>query len=466
MVKLAQIVTKRTLPTLFIALFASSQASAQLPVIRGSGAQNAGSIQNSNRLVSDAFSYPFGYGDCTEFRWLDYRVTSDMLDPKYLDSNDIPIHTGEDWNRRVEAGGGGDNDLGDPVCSIGDGVVTSTGSYPTWSNVIVIRHDMPDGSTRWSQYAHLSEVSVSEGPIRRGQMIGRIGKQFPEIACNTTTGEYCAHLHFEIRQKNVDPWNWPRDPNIIERQYLDPTDVESDDGMPETSGFIETHQSTDIPHSSPDEWTVTLRGIGPVRLGMTIAEAELASGYRFQANRDCNAYYIGPSGYGIDFRVYESRIVSIEVRYSETIRSDRGIGTGSSFLDVQRAYGRDRLSTGPPPHSFRTGTGQFSVHYKPPHSIGQEHGMLFYFDSDNELYFFAVGTQWGLNHLRDCFDWLDFVYPSHSGQNTLVIRGRDNQPIQVRDFLALPWTTPFDEDPPFSQFYYISPRSRKPWIIV
>ena len=224
----------------FVALFVATQASAQLPVIRGSVAQNAGSSQNSNQLVSDTFSYPFGYGGCTEFRLLDYRVTSDMLDPKYLDSNDIPIHTGEDWNRRVEAGGGGDNDLGDPVCSIGDGVVTSTGSYPTWSNVIVIRHDMPDGSTRWSQYAHLSEVSVSEGPIRRGQMIGRIGKQFPEIACNTTTGEYCAHLHFEIRQKNVDPWNWPRDSLIIQRQYLDPTDVDRD-VRPET-GFVEGNQ--------------------------------------------------------------------------------------------------------------------------------------------------------------------------------------------------------------------------------
>ena len=145
--------------------------------------------------------YPVAFGECDLYSLSSYRVTSDLLDPEYRYGQ----HTGEDWNR-----GGGDDDLGDPVCSIGDGVVVASGSYPRWSNVVMVRHDLPEG-VRWSQYAHLQERIANVGDrVARGQMIGTIGRQFPERPCRPD-GVYCAHLHFEIRRADVPPNNWPND---------------------------------------------------------------------------------------------------------------------------------------------------------------------------------------------------------------------------------------------------------------
>lgn len=179
--------------------------------------------------------YPVGSGECAEHPLGTYRVAADMLDPAYLGKP----HTGEDWNR-----GGGDTDLGDPVCSIGDGEVVEVASFPRWSNVIVVRHELLDGTIRWSQYAHLDTLLVEIGDtVRRGQRIGTIGKQYPGRQCVTrgrNAGLNCAHLHFEVRQQDVPPDNWPASSAIIRTQYLDPTDIPRD--VNSEVGFIESNQ--------------------------------------------------------------------------------------------------------------------------------------------------------------------------------------------------------------------------------
>lgn len=179
--------------------------------------------------------YPVGFGDCDDHPLEMYRVESDMLDPNYPG---LP-HTGEDWNR-----GGGDADLGDPVCSIGDGEVVAADSFPRWSNVVVVRHELQDGTVRWSQYAHLQAGLVSAGDqVRRGQQLGTIGKQFPKRRCITEgprAGLNCAHLHFEIRQEDVPPDNWPASSDTIRRQYLDPTDTARD--INPEKGVIESNR--------------------------------------------------------------------------------------------------------------------------------------------------------------------------------------------------------------------------------
>jgi murein DD-endopeptidase MepM/ murein hydrolase activator NlpD len=67
------------------------------------------------------------------------------------------------------------------------GEVVSAGWSGSFGYEVIIRH--PDG--RYSQYAHLSAISVSEGqPVSSGQRIGRSG------STGNSTGP---HLHFEIR---------------------------------------------------------------------------------------------------------------------------------------------------------------------------------------------------------------------------------------------------------------------------
>ncbi|HEX5566715.1 MAG TPA: transglycosylase family protein [Streptomyces sp.] len=86
-------------------------------------------------------------------------------------------HTGEDF----PAG------TGTPVKAVTNGTVVSAGWGGAYGNQIVIRH--ADG--RYSQYGHLSVISVSVGQqVGVGQQIGAVG------STGNSTGP---HLHFEVR---------------------------------------------------------------------------------------------------------------------------------------------------------------------------------------------------------------------------------------------------------------------------
>lgn len=103
-------------------------------------------------------------------------------------------HMGEDWN----GNGGGDSDEGDPVYSMGNGVVVFSEDYKRgWGNVIIIRHAFREKNGQIafvdSLYGHLKVRSVSVGQqVTRGQLVGTIG--------TGPYGMYAAHLHFEIRK--------------------------------------------------------------------------------------------------------------------------------------------------------------------------------------------------------------------------------------------------------------------------
>lgn len=194
--------------------------------------------------LANGFDFPFGAGDCTEHASADYRVSADFLDATY---SDRILHSGEDWNR-----GGGDDDSGDPVCAIGAGVVVAAGSFTrasnSWGNVVIVKHHLPGGVSRWSSYAHLGTMLVSPGAtVTRGQQLGTIGRQPSSSVCNPATGDYCSHLHLEVRNTLVDPdktWSLAEHAAVA-TQYADPSD--QDDDLPFTArGFIESHRYSSL----------------------------------------------------------------------------------------------------------------------------------------------------------------------------------------------------------------------------
>ncbi|MCE7083058.1 transglycosylase family protein [Streptomyces sp. ST2-7A] len=76
---------------------------------------------------------------------------------------------------------------GSTVRSVTSGKVVSAGWSGSFGYEVIVRHD--DG--RYSQYAHLSAISVSTGqPVGTGQRLGRSG------STGNSTGP---HLHFEVR---------------------------------------------------------------------------------------------------------------------------------------------------------------------------------------------------------------------------------------------------------------------------
>ncbi|MCX6872905.1 MAG: M23 family metallopeptidase [Verrucomicrobia bacterium] len=131
--------------------------------------------------LADGFDFPVGKPDATGY----YKARGMRLRS--------PQHFGEDWNGRA----GGDSDLGDPIYSMGDGIVTFAYDVRNgWGNVVIVRHAYRDPASREVKfcdalYGHLLSITTTVGrPVKRGQQVGTLG---------SNRGMYPAHLHFEVR---------------------------------------------------------------------------------------------------------------------------------------------------------------------------------------------------------------------------------------------------------------------------
>ncbi|GAB7106114.1 hypothetical protein JCM4814A_44280 [Streptomyces phaeofaciens JCM 4814] len=110
-----------------------------------------------------------------------------------------PYHaTGSSWSKGYHTGVDFPVPTGTSVKAVGAGTVVSAGWGGSFGYQVVIRH--ADG--RYTQYAHLSAISVRDGQsVSGGQRIGRSG------STGNSTGP---HLHFEVRTgpgfgSDVDP---------------------------------------------------------------------------------------------------------------------------------------------------------------------------------------------------------------------------------------------------------------------
>ena len=159
------------------------------------------SIFSKNQyFVANGFDFPVGKPDALKY----YKA-------QIFGENN---HLGEDWNGK----GGGNTDLGDPVYTCADGLVTFTEDVCCgWGNVVRVIHKLPNHAEHQyieSVYAHMHNVNVKVGDlIKRGDQIGTIG---------TANGRYSAHLHFEMR----DFINMSLGPGYSEDHsgYMKPTD--------------------------------------------------------------------------------------------------------------------------------------------------------------------------------------------------------------------------------------------------
>ena len=152
------------------------------------------SRQPSWPLLSEGFDFPVAKPDGHG-----YYIAAGVVEEPYRERWGC-WHTGEDWNDlRL-----GDSDLGAPVYAVAHGRVVTSGYFrPSWGNIVLIEHLLPDGRTVWSQYGHLLVRCVDKGDIvRRGERIGTIGKGDGQV--------YPAHLHFEIRTRRLpaSKWGW------------------------------------------------------------------------------------------------------------------------------------------------------------------------------------------------------------------------------------------------------------------
>ena len=105
---------------------------------------------------------------------------------------DYGYHDGCDINLKS----GGDSDLGQLLYAVGDGKIVyyHDNSHPTtgFGKHMVLYCQTPLGD-RWYHYAHCQEITATVKEVKRGDVIGKLGK----------TGTQYAHLHFSVFK--VDP---------------------------------------------------------------------------------------------------------------------------------------------------------------------------------------------------------------------------------------------------------------------
>ena len=105
--------------------------------------------------------------------------------------------------------------------------------------------------------------------------------------------------------------------------------------------------------SSPEAWRLSEAGIGPVRVGMTVAEAAAAlSGAVAQPDtQECA--YVGLAGLpaGVSLMTERGRIVRVDVDDSSTVATTQGARVGWTEAQVLAAYPGARVE----PHKYEDG---------------------------------------------------------------------------------------------------------------
>lgn len=150
------------------------------------------SSNNPPLWLADGFDFPVGDRDgrgwsVTGYRFLDWSITSNSY------------HPGEDWN----IPGAGNGDRGEPVYAVANGEVIFSGWNSALGNVILIKHNLSRHEAVWSQYSHLERRDVQTGEVvSRRQQIGTVGRG--------PNNRFAAHLHFELRKKDMPANAWPR----------------------------------------------------------------------------------------------------------------------------------------------------------------------------------------------------------------------------------------------------------------
>jgi hypothetical protein len=101
-------------------------------------------------------------------------------------------------------------------------------------------------------------------------------------------------------------------------------------------------------------WTASATAVGPVRIGMTVAQAERALGSPFEPSSDSGECVYRKSAAappGVLFMQVGGRIVRIDIT-EPRVRTANGIEVGSSERDVRAAYGSAIAIS---PHKYTAG---------------------------------------------------------------------------------------------------------------
>lgn len=148
-------------------------------------------------------------------------------------------------------------------------------------------------------------------------------------------------------------------------------------------------------------WVVRLRSLGPIRFGMTEAEARLAirdptAGTDPNAPTPCEPFRSNRIPEHVMVFVVRDTVVGVSVE-NATVRTARGAGIGDSETRIRSLYG-DRIRVRPHP---KWPKGHFLI-YVPVDSADRAYFMRFETDG-NQVLWFRAGLRAVMDSVQDCY---------------------------------------------------------------
>jgi hypothetical protein len=149
---------------------------------------------------------------------------------------------------------------------------------------------------------------------------------------------------------------------------------------------------------------LTLTGLGPIVIGMSVEQAEQVSGVNLVAietstPQACQYYLVAPDGLGksdVGFMVIDKRIIRIDVWPGSAVQTASQVGIGSLAADVKTQY-LGRLEE--TPHKYAEGTYLTLV---PDGDVANLYRMVFETDAEGRITQFRSGQFPAVTWVEGC----------------------------------------------------------------
>jgi hypothetical protein len=146
-----------------------------------------------------------------------------------------------------------------------------------------------------------------------------------------------------------------------------------------------------------DSWVIRDRGIGPIKIGMSLSEINTVLHEKLsmpESKDEQSCFYVDSAKHaGISFMILDGRLARIDVG-RPGVRTAEGIQVGDSEARALKVYG-PKLKTEP---HFYTGPGG---HYLTIRSIDSRYGIRF--ETDNgKIDMFYAGTSAAISLVEGC----------------------------------------------------------------
>ena len=152
-------------------------------------------------------------------------------------------------------------------------------------------------------------------------------------------------------------------------------------------------------NAAPAKLVLTVDGIGPVRIGMTMAAVEKVIGGKLegQAIESDDICVEKVSKAGPEYLVYmfeDGKLTRISLGEDSKFRTPRGIGIGSKATDVRRAYGPKLVAE---PHTYEEPPGEFLTYW----TVLNKRGISFETDKTRTVRVIHAGTN-SIQYIEGC----------------------------------------------------------------